>query len=61
MMHALDQIKDCITELILQPVTPIGGVEAATPKLLLELQDAALEKVDAVRIIPQTHRMWGAL
>lgn len=61
MMHAVDQIKDCITELILQPVTPTGGVEAASSKLLLELQDKALEKVENVRIIPQTHRMWGAL
>ncbi len=61
MMHAVDQVKDCITELILQPVTPIGSVQAASTKLLLELQDAALEKVENVRIIPQTHKMWGAL
>jgi organic radical activating enzyme len=61
MMHAVDQIKDCITELILQPVTPTGGVKAASPELLLELQDKALEKVENVRIIPQTHKMWGAL
>lgn len=61
MMHAVDQVKDCITELILQPVTPAGGVQAASAKLLLELQDAALEKVENVRIIPQTHKMWGAL
>ncbi|HTY90998.1 MAG TPA: 7-carboxy-7-deazaguanine synthase QueE [Methanocella sp.] len=61
MMHAIDQVKDCITELILQPVTPAGGVEAASPKLLLELQDMALEKVENVRIIPQTHKIWGAL
>ncbi len=60
-LHAVDQIKDCITELILQPVTPVGGVEAASPGRLLELQNAALEKVETVRIIPQTHKMWGAL
>jgi organic radical activating enzyme len=60
-MHALDQVKGCITELILQPVTPTGGVEAASPKQLLELQDKALEIVETVRIIPQTHKMWGAL
>jgi organic radical activating enzyme len=60
-LYAVDQIKDCITELILQPVTPVNGVEAATPKQLFELQEAAMEKVETVRIIPQTHKMWGAL
>ena len=61
MLHAVDQVKDCITELILQPVTPTGGVLAPSPKLMLELQEAAMDKVENVRIIPQTHRMWGAL
>ncbi len=60
-LHAIDQIKDCITELILQPVTPAGGVEAASPTQLLELQEAAMEMVETVRIIPQTHKLWGAL
>lgn len=61
MLHAVDQVKDCITELILQPVTPVNGVQAATPKQLMELQDAAMDMVETVRIIPQTHKMWGAL
>lgn len=60
MLHAVDQVKDCITELVLQPVTPNERVKAASPEKLLELQAAALEKVEDVRIIPQTHRMWGA-
>jgi 7-carboxy-7-deazaguanine synthase len=60
-LHAVDQIKDCITELILQPVTPLYGVREATPAQLLGLQEAALEMVETVRIIPQTHKMWGAL
>ncbi len=60
-LHAVDQIKDCITELILQPVTPMGSVEEALPGQLIELQDAALGMVETVRVIPQTHKMWGAL
>ncbi len=60
-LHAVDQVKDCITELILQPVTPLYGVPEASPAQLLELQDAALEKVETVRVIPQTHKIWGAL
>jgi 7-carboxy-7-deazaguanine synthase len=58
MMHAIDQIKDCVTELILQPVTPTGRVAAATPAKLFELQEAAMGLVETVRIIPQTHKAW---
>jgi organic radical activating enzyme len=61
MLHAIDQIKDCITELILQPVTPINQVRAASPPKLFELQDAAADLVETVRIIPQTHKLWGCL
>jgi organic radical activating enzyme len=60
-MRAVDQIKGCITELILQPVTPLYGVEESTPAQLLELQEAALDMVETVRVIPQTHKLWGAL
>ncbi|HTX44252.1 MAG TPA: 7-carboxy-7-deazaguanine synthase QueE [Methanocella sp.] len=60
-LRAVDQVKDCITELILQPVTPLYGVKEATPSQLLELQEAALERVETVRVIPQTHKQWGAL
>ena len=47
--------------LILQPVTPLNGVEAARPEQMLELQQQALESLKDVRIIPQTHRMMDQL
>ena len=47
--------------LILQPVTPLNGVEAARPEQMLELQQQALESLNDVRIIPQTHRMMDQL
>jgi organic radical activating enzyme len=61
MLRAIDQIKDCITELILQPVTPVNQVRPASPSKLFELQDAAADLVETVRIIPQTHKLWGCL
>ena len=43
--------------LILQPVTPIHNVEVAPPEKLLAFQTLALQHLNDVRIIPQTHRM----
>jgi 7-carboxy-7-deazaguanine synthase len=61
MMHALDQISDCISTLVLQPVTPVGSVAPVPPQFVLDLQKAAMDVVEEVRVIPQTHRMWGCL
>ncbi|WP_424357611.1 7-carboxy-7-deazaguanine synthase QueE [Methanocella sp. MCL-LM] len=61
LMHALDQIKGTISALVLQPVTPVGPVGQVSPKFVLELQKAAMDEVEDVRVIPQTHRMWGCL
>jgi 7-carboxy-7-deazaguanine synthase len=48
--------------LILQPVTPVGGVgRPPSPRKLLSLQREALTFLDEVRIIPQTHKLVGAL
>ncbi len=49
---------------ILMPVTPQGPVgrdEVPSPQKLLGLQARCLEIVDQVRIIPQTHKIVGAL
>ena len=54
----------CVNEaipFILQPVTPMNGVESPSPELMLELQQQALEKLSDVRVIPQTHRMMNQL
>jgi organic radical activating enzyme len=61
MMHALDQIRGCISTLVLQPVTPVGEARGASPGDILELQAMAMDMVEDVRVIPQTHKMWGCL
>lgn len=43
--------------LILQPVTPVKNVKPIPARRILELQTAALRKLDDVRVIPQTHRI----
>ena len=47
--------------LIVQPVTPIGNIQAVTAGRLLELQAIALSKLKDVRIIPQTHKFMNLL
>ena len=48
--------------LILQPVTPFGRVrDSPSAERLLEHLRVCEEKVDDVRLIPQTHRVYGAL
>lgn len=60
---AVDMVADVDKSIlmVLQPVTPMNGVPAAKPELLLELQKLALQKLDEVRVIPQTHRIMGQL
>lgn len=60
-MHALEQIKGTISALILQPVTPLGEARAASPQEMMGLQEKAMDLVEDVRIIPQTHKLWGCL
>jgi organic radical activating enzyme len=48
--------------LVLQPVTPFGQVtEAPTAAQMLHFQRIGLEVTDRVRVIPQTHKLLGAL
>lgn len=44
---------------ILQPVTPFGGVTAPAPTFMLKAQRQALEVLRQVRVIPQTHVFMG--
>ncbi len=46
---------------VLQPVTPVGSVTGIAPEDVLRLLAAALDVVDDVRVIPQTHKMMGQL
>jgi organic radical activating enzyme len=51
--------RDC--PFVIQPVTPHGLVrEAPSSKMLLDLQRRCLEILDCVRVIPQTHKLYGA-
>ncbi|MDY3915600.1 MAG: 7-carboxy-7-deazaguanine synthase QueE, partial [Selenomonadaceae bacterium] len=54
-MHAPDKL------FILQPVTPNDVCHAATPERVLYLQNLALQSLDDVRVIPQTHKMIGQM
>lgn len=50
------------TPLVLQPVTPTGGVKAApTLEALMDHLSACAGLLDDVRLIPQTHKGLGAL
>ena len=61
--HAIALLHDTAPEalLILQPVTPYGGVQACPPSRVLAMQAAALKQLKDVRVIPQTHKMIGQL
>ena len=61
--QALDIIKDVdkSTLLVLQPITPMGGLHPSEPQKLLDWQSRALDVLDDVRVIPQTHRMMNVL
>lgn len=46
---------------IIQPVTPFGGCQAASPEKILACQNYALSRLRDVRVIPQTHKMIGQI
>lgn len=45
---------------VLQPVTPFAGVQPPAASRVLELQRLAAARLPDVRVIPQTHKLWGA-
>jgi organic radical activating enzyme len=42
--------------LVIQPVT---SEQAVSPRLLMKLQEVALDRLDDVRVIPQCHKVMG--
>ncbi len=56
---AINLISETSTEilLILQPVTPVGKIQATTSEKILNLQTRALKVLKDVRVIPQTHKI----
>ena len=61
--QAIDLVAETAPEtlLIIQPVTPYGGVKAASPEKILMYQNYALTKLKDVRVIPQTHKFIGQI
>ena len=50
------------TPLVIQPVTPFGAVREAVPaERLLAIVFRLSETLADVRLIPQTHKLYGAL
>lgn len=47
--------------LILQPVTPVAGVSAISAEKILSFQADALNRLENVRVIPQTHKFINLL
>jgi len=47
--------------LVIQPATPFGGMSAPDLKKIFQTQDFFLKYLKNVRVIPQTHRILGAL
>ena len=61
MMDRIVSVSDAIP-LVLQPVTPTGGVKAMPhPDQLLRWLRRAEERLADVRLIPQTHPLYGVL
>ena len=66
-MTEFRQAVDLVAEMapdtlfIIQPVTPFGGCQAASPEQILQCQNYALSKLADVRVIPQTHKMIGQI
>jgi len=50
---------DVATPVVLQPVTPLGGVSAPSAAQVLRLQDVLLCRLPHVRVIPQVHKLMG--
>jgi len=62
LLEGVSKIKDYISMVILQPVTPQEGVNAkpAPPEKMMEIQKT-LSETKETRIMPQSHKMWGVL
>jgi organic radical activating enzyme len=64
----IDAAIDCVARvhpeacLVLQPVTPCGGVKESVPAArMLALAARAGKRLARVRVIPQTHKLLGVL
>lgn len=59
-IELVQEAGDCIP-VILQPVSPNEHCGAIAPEKMLILQERALQRINDVRVIPQTHKFMGQL
>ncbi|MDR3565846.1 MAG: 7-carboxy-7-deazaguanine synthase QueE [Negativicutes bacterium] len=52
---------DARIPLVIQPVTPVGDVSGIAPETVGKLQATALQLLQDVRVIPQTHKFIGQM
>ena len=57
MLDIIKKTKD--VPIVLQPVTPLGGIEAPGMGLLNEFKDTVTKSACRVEVIPQVHRLMG--
>jgi organic radical activating enzyme len=62
LLEGVSKIKDYVSMIVLQPVTPQGGKNAkpVSVEKMMEIQERLQETKDT-RIMPQSHVAWGAL
>ena len=61
LVKQLAQVIDENILLVLQPITPLGGLHEAPPEKMLKWQTRAMQVLKNVRVIPQTHKMMNQL
>ncbi|NQT50678.1 7-carboxy-7-deazaguanine synthase QueE [bacterium] len=59
LLGAAEVVKACdaTTPVVLQPVTPVAGVEPPSPGRVLAMQEVLLRELPDVRVIPQVHKL----
>jgi organic radical activating enzyme len=62
LLEGVEKIKDYVSMIVLQPVTPQEGKDAKPVKVekMMEIQEK-LQDIKETRIMPQSHKLWGAL
>ena len=62
LLEGVEKIKDYVSMIVLQPVTPSEGKDARPVSVseMMEIQEK-LQNIKETRIMPQSHKLWGAL
>ncbi len=61
-LYNVEQINEYISTVVLQPLTPFSNAQNKTSITeVLKMQERLADIVEEVNVIPQTHKIWGAL